>query len=56
MGQRIRDTYVHSNLCQLNLRFGPDELGRVYDVGKQHRCVFAFTGHGVGSPGLRRGW
>jgi hypothetical protein len=24
MGQRIRDTYVHSNLCQLNLRFGPD--------------------------------
>src|ERR1700747_142201 len=24
MGQRIRDTYVHRNLCQLNLRFGPD--------------------------------
>jgi hypothetical protein len=24
MGRRVRDTYVHSNLYQLNLRFGPE--------------------------------
>lgn len=67
MGARIRDTYVHTNLCQLNLRFGPDgpieemvALQREFNIfSEQHSLEHAFGLLNIGPQQdweQRQGW
>jgi hypothetical protein len=67
MGIRVRDTYVHTNLCQLNLRFGPDEplkemvgLQREFRIfSADHSLAQAFMLLNIGPPQeweQRTGW